>query len=172
MAVQNWESATREQLAQVLKASEAHEHIWSPDELAAMFRDQIQAPIEFDLGGLPSETALRSRLAATGRGLLLRSFADLFNHPHPPLELLDLTRRFAKAHQSQRDAGLPAEIPLMLYYTSIAAALVRCGERISSLNNADLAEGLDWAADQRWIDEDTRQLLRKARGMLGRNGET
>jgi adenosine deaminase len=57
------------------------------------------------------------------------------------------------------ESGLPTETVSVLYYTSIAAALVRLDARISQLNEADLRRGLLWAKEQAWIDEETKALL-------------
>jgi len=94
--------------------------------------------------------------------LLLKSFSDLFHHPSPPIELLKLTKEFAKANMDHPESGLPTDIVSVLYYTSIAAALVRLDTRISQLKDADLRRGLLWAKDQAWIDEETKALLLKA----------
>ena len=75
------------------------------------------------------------------QGLLLKSFADLFHHPAPVIELLELAKDFAKANMDHPESGLPGEIAATLYYTSIAAALVRLDARISQLADADLQRG-------------------------------
>jgi hypothetical protein len=94
--------------------------------------------------------------------LLLKSFADLFHHPAPPLELLEMTKDFAKANMDQAQSSLPNEVAAALYYTSIAAALVRLDARITRLQEAELRRGLLWTREQGWLDEDTKQLLLQA----------
>jgi hypothetical protein len=135
---------------------------WGPDELAAIFRHQMSAPVLVDLGGFEPQKAARLRVLTEAQGLLVRSFADLFRHPSPPLELLRLTKDFAKANLNHPEALLPPEIATVLYYASLAAALVKRNERITRLSNADLREGLTRAVMHPWLDEETKQLLIEA----------
>jgi hypothetical protein len=75
------------------------------------------------------------------------------------LELLELTKDFAKANMDHAQSSLPGEVAAALYYTSIAAALVRLDTRITRLPDADLRRGLLWTSEQAWLDAETRQLL-------------
>ncbi len=122
----------------------------------------MQAPVLLDLGGFDPGTAVRLKTLSEAQGLILKSFSDLFHHPSPPLELLRLTKDFAKANLDHSESGLPSEIVSVLYYTSIAVALVRLDTRISQLKDADLRRGLLWARDQAWVDEKTKALLIEA----------
>jgi hypothetical protein len=92
----------------------------------------------------------------------LKSFSDLFHHPAPLVELLELVKDFAKANLDHPESGLPGEIATALYYTSIAAALVQLDTRISQLPDAELQRGLNWTREQPWLDEKTRELAAKA----------
>ena len=143
-------------LAALLETRSEKARLWAPDELAAIFRHQMATPVFVDLGGFDPGTAIRLKTLSEAQGLLLKSFSDLFHHPSPPVELLKLTKDFAKANMDHPESGLPTEIVSVLYYTSIATALVRCDARISHLNDADLRRGLLWAKDQAWIDEETK----------------
>jgi hypothetical protein len=165
-------SVTPDCIAQVLQMSAGNVPLWSRAELAAVLRHQLSAPIEYDLGALPAGAAQMARFTASTRGLLLKSLADLFNHPNPPLELLNLTRKFAKAHRNQPDSPLPAEISTLLYYASTAAALVRCQRRITSLDDDALREGFAWAAGLDWIDEPLVSLFTAAGRLLSPGGPT
>ena len=149
-------------LVALMEAGSENSRLWGPDELAAIFRHQMSAPVLVDLGGFDPGTAVRLKTLSEAQGLLLKSFSDLFHHPSPPIELLKLTKDFAKANMDHPESGLPTEIVSVLYYTSIAAALVRLDVRISRLNDEDLRRGLLWAKDQAWVDEETSGLLLKA----------
>ena len=153
-------------LATLMATGEERAKLWRPDELAAIFRHQMSAPMLVDLGTFDSRTATRLRTLSESQGLLLKSFADLFHHPAPPLELLELVKDFAKANLDHSESGLPGEIAAALYYTSIAAALVRLDTRISQLPDADLQRGLRWTMEQAWLDETTRELLAEALGKV------
>lgn len=153
-------------LSSLLAAGEEDARLWRPDELAAIFKHQVSAPMLVDLGGFDPHTAARLKTLTEAQGLLLKSFADLIHHPAPPLELLELVKNFAKANVDHPESGMPAEIASALYYISIAAALVHRDARLSKLPDADLLRGWTWARGQAWLDEPTSQLLAQAIGKI------
>lgn len=149
-------------LAALMEAGKERTRLWRADELTAIFRHQMSAPVLVDLGGFDPTIAARLKTLSDAQGLLLKSFSDLFHHPSPPLELLKLTKDFAKANLDHPESTLPGEIATALYYTCIATALVRLDTRISQLSDERLRQGLLWAKEQAWIDEETQQLLARA----------
>jgi hypothetical protein len=149
-------------LAALLAAREERGGLWRPEELAAVFRHQMSAPVMVDLGGFDPATAVRLKTLSEAQGLLLKSFGELLHHPSPPVELLVLTKDFAKLNLDHSDSTLPTEIAGVLYYTSIAAALVRLDRRITQLQDADLRRGLRWSGEQPWLDAQTRELVAEA----------
>jgi hypothetical protein len=153
-------------LAALMATGQERADLWRPEELAAIFRHQMSAPVMVDLGAFDPRTATRLRTLGEAQGLLLRSFDDLFHHPAPPIELLELVKDFAKANLDHPESGLPREIAAALYYASIAAALVRLDARISQLPDADLQRGLRWAMGQAWLDEKAKELLTQASGKV------
>ncbi len=155
-----------EKLASLMASGGECARLWRPDELAAIFRHQMSAPMLVDLGAFDAGTAARLRTLGESQGLLLKSFADLFHHPAPLLELLEMVKNFARANMDQPAGALPGEIAAVLYYTSIAAALVRLDARISQLSDADLQRGLTWAGAQTWLDDKTKALLTQALARL------
>jgi hypothetical protein len=156
-----------------------------PDGLAAVFHYHMSTAVRFDIYNLgfggasqlktlctcaeaPEGTGYGSCSAAeaappevegAGHDLLIRSFADLLHHPCPPIALLTLTKRFAKINYNRADAVMPKEIAGVLYFSSILVALIRCGQRITELDDRALAEGVQWALNRPWLDDPTRQLL-------------
>ena len=150
------------ELAALMSTTDDSGPLWRADELAALFRHQMSAPMLMDLGSFDPRTANQLKTLASAQGLLLSSFSDLFNHPSPPLPLLQLVKDFAKANMDHPESGLPREIATAVYYLSIAAALLRLNEQISQLPNADLLRGLRWTLEQKWLDEKTRALLNGA----------
>lgn len=146
-------------LARLLDARVEQARLWRADELAAIFRHQLSAPVVLDLGALDPAAAARLKLLSEAQGLLLKSFSELFQHPAPLLELLRLTKDFAKSNMDNAESCLPSEIAAVLYYLAITSALVRLHVRISKLPDADLQRGLAWAKGQDWVDERTRELL-------------
>lgn len=153
-------------LAGLLEMSDNHGIVWRPEELGGILRHQLSVPIEFDLASLKGGAARKLRLAASAQGLLLKSFADLFQHPNPPVALLKLTKEFAKANRNHPESPLPREIATVLYFASIAAALVRCRKRITELDDAALREGFTWGRQQTWVDDATRTLFGEALELL------
>jgi hypothetical protein len=149
-------------LAAFLAAGSEAARLWRPEELSAIFRHQMTAPILVDLGGFDPATAVRLKTLSEAQSLLLKSFSDLFHHPVPPLELLTVTKDFAKANMDHPESSLPQEVAAVLYYASIAAASVRLDARISQLKDAELQRGLLWAKDQPWVDGQTRDLFVQA----------
>jgi hypothetical protein len=161
-----------DKLATLMAAGGECARLWRPDELAAIFRHQMSAPMLVDLGAFDDRAAAQLRLRSEAQSLLLKSFADLFQHPTPLVELLQLVKNFARANMDQPESALPGEIAAVLYYSSIAAALVRLNTRITQLPDADLERGLAWAGGQPWLDEPTRGLLAGALAKVagGRKG--
>ncbi len=142
------QNARPEQLAEILERTETPGDLWRPEELGALLNHQLAAPIEVDLASLPPVLAQQIRGLADVEGLLMKSLGDLFQHPRPPLALLRLVKDFAKAAHAAPDGPLPGEIARVLYYTSIAVAWLRWGERITRLNDEALREGFDWVCSQ------------------------
>lgn len=137
-----------------------------PDELRAVWQHHLGSPLQFDLGNLDAPASRRLRVLGEAEGLLLRSLRDVLQHPHPPMELLQLTKDFAKAHEKSPRSPLPPEVARLLYLAAIAAAWARCGRRITSLDDAQLARAFDWALDQSWADRATRKLIASGRRLL------
>ena len=152
------ESDTR-RFGRLLSEAAKATRVWTEAETAAVLAHQLSAPVTFDLGGLdPEATALLGRLAAK-EGLLIRSFRDLLLHPQPPAELLRLTKEFAKAHLSDPESPLPREVAMVLYYASIATALLHGRPEISRLPASEVQLGARWALARSWLDPALRRLF-------------
>jgi hypothetical protein len=158
------------ELAALIHTGDESSPLWGANELAALFRHQMSAPMLMDLGSFDPRTAEQLKTIAAAQGLLLSSFADLFNHAAPPLPLLQMVKDFAKANMDHPESGLPREIATALYYSSIAAALLRLDARISQLPDADLQRGLRKVHEQKWLDAQTKALLDGAAKKLSGKG--
>jgi len=143
--------------------------LWRSEELGAILRHQLAAPVFFDLERFEPEKAarLQATLAGGVSGGEIRSYADLFHLWRPPLELLRLTKDFAKSHLNHPDATLPREVATVLYYASILVARLRCGESLSRLNEEALLKGVLWVLAQSWVDAETRALFEEGHARLG-----
>ncbi|MCC5830625.1 MAG: hypothetical protein JJU36_14355 [Phycisphaeraceae bacterium] len=133
--------------------------LWRDHELGAILRHQLDSPVGFDLTELSDGMADRLRTVAQAQGLALRTFADLLFHPSPPVELLILTKDFAKGHLLRRGSPLPRQVVVLLYYAGIVAAMLRCERRISELSDEQLRAGLKKLVEMPWIEPRLRELL-------------
>jgi hypothetical protein len=155
-------------LAQLFEFGQPEEpRLWREDELAAVLDHQLRSPVQFDLSNIAPELRGKLRSLSESQGLLIRSFADILEHPHPPIELLQMTKQFAKSSAAHPGSPLPREITMLLYFAAIAAALVKCNQRITQLEDQPLREGWQWLIAQPWVNEKLRALLTEAAGRLG-----
>src|ERR1700749_2217776 len=83
-------------LSALMASGDEPARLWRPEELAALVKHQMSAPVLVDRGGFDTFTAARLKTLSEAQGLVLKSFSDLFHHPAPPIELLELVKNFAK----------------------------------------------------------------------------
>lgn len=136
-------------------------NLWKPEELTAILRHQLDAPLAFDLGSLQPGMAERVGSLSRDQEPPIHTFRELFHHPRPPVELLRLAKDFAKGLAGRSEAPVPDPIADVLYTLSIVVAITRCACHISELRNEELRRRIDWAAQQPWVDEPTRDVLRQ-----------
>ncbi len=166
------EAANPQALGRLLELAADNPHVWQPDELKAILRYQLCAPMEINLGGLSPEFAPKLTTLMKSQGLLLRNLTDLFQHSYPPIEVLRLVKDYAKRCRNHQRSELPQELATILYLASIAVALVRCEERITELEDCVLHNGFTWGLGQPWIDDNTRALFEQARAGLASEADT
>ncbi|HXJ55929.1 MAG TPA: hypothetical protein VNU68_04615 [Verrucomicrobiae bacterium] len=153
-------------LSKLMNVDKGTKNLWQPVEFGEFWHQQLDTPLEYNLTiRIKEATNTYAGASATSR-TPPRTFRELLTGPHPPIELLKLVKDFAKRHAKTEDGRLPEDVASMLYFASIAVALVRCGERISRLNDDKLRKGAEWALDQSWLDEATRLLFVKARELV------
>lgn len=155
-------STTPTQIAELFERADDPQTLWRSDEMRAIWRHQLNADLEFDLGGLSETSAAQLASLATSADSHARTFGDVLFHPTPPLPLLELVKEFAKAHSTHPQSLLPREIAMALYCAAIAAALVRWNRRITSLPDDTLRAGLRQLSRFPWLEENTRALVRAA----------
>ena len=149
------------QVAKLMDLGAAGERLWRTEELEAILRHQLSAAVQFDLARIDQSLAGKLRNLTEAEGLLLHSFSDLLHHPNPPVELLILLKDFAKACRNHPDSPLPEEIATLLYFASIAVAMMRACRRITALDDEALRDGVQWLTNQTWLDDKTRSLLQE-----------
>ncbi len=156
-------------LGHLIAFDEADRALWPVEDMRRMLRMQLGAKLhlEFDRAGMIERSAVQALAEAASPPV--RTFADLFHHARPPLELLWAAKDFAKNCRENPHSEMSPEIALAIYYGSIAAALAHRCERITSLDDDELRQGLNWLYKQSWLDDRTRGLIREAMHCL-RNG--
>lgn len=155
-----------EKLAELFRPEPTAKTVWRPEDIAAIYRHQLQTPIQAELGNLsPADAELVAQLAAA-KGLLLKSIGDLLLHPHPPVPLLTMLKDFSKRMMEHPDSPLPRDVASLFYWSSIAAGLANGKVRLTSLDDQRLIEGLQWAARQPWVDRPTVEIFRSAEQAL------
>jgi hypothetical protein len=150
------------ELATVLELGLRADEPWRPEELQALLEHEFSSPLEFDLGNLEEGHASRLKRLSEAEGLVLRSLRELLFHSRPPIDLLRLVKDFAKRCAAHPRSALPPEVASVIYYASIAAALVRCAVRITELDDAALRHGFEWVLAQPWVDQSTKQVVARA----------
>ena len=152
-------------LARMMALGQGTGELWEAGDLAAILEHQLASPLEFNFVGVDQAELgwLRSEWSENPP---LETFGDVFHHPDPPLELLELIKRFAKAAGKSSDSPLPSAVALVLYLASIVTAIVSCDTRITKLSDEKLRQSLNRALNQAWLEGPLRQLLEKGRGML------
>jgi hypothetical protein len=74
--------------------------------------------------------------------------------------LLRRAKLFAKACKLDADGPLPEEVATVLYFALIAAALIRCNERISRLDDVALVAAMRWVLGKEWVEDSVHALMR------------
>ncbi len=139
---------------------------WKPEELGSILAHQLAAPLAGDLRRYVAD--LDHKLASAPARA--RTFGQLLFHAQPPVELLEGVKRFAKAARADPESPLPDEIATVLYFAAIVSAMLRCGQRITRMDDEALRYSLDWARKQVWLDAQTRALFDEASAALGGAG--
>ena len=147
-----------ERLVAFLEIDPGSGSLWRLDELAAIFKHQLAAPVQSDL----ADGTARDEPASPPGFPEMQSFDELFHNPKPPIELLKSVKEFAKANRDHPASVLPGEIATILYFASVILARWRCGEVITTLNDQEVRAGIEWAIAEPWVDERTRSLLCEA----------
>ena len=139
-------------LARVMAIAEDSAPAWSTEELTAVLTHQLDVSLETDLRRHDRNIEQKLERYRAALKTPLTSFADLLSHHDPPLELLVMTKNFAKANRQQAERGFPPEVAMVLYFAAIAAAVGRCREHITTLSNNDLRVGFEWCRSQSWVN--------------------
>jgi len=153
-------------LAKAIDLSADGRDMWRPDELGAILKHQLSAPLRLDLAGRFPERADEIKALTRSVRPHIKTFWDLLFHPRPPVKLLDLAKEFAKGCQAHPERSIPYDIAMALYVAVIVVARMRCGESISQLQDDVLRDNLKWCLSREWLNDDMRTLFKGARDEL------
>jgi hypothetical protein len=162
----HFDNADRERLGRALELSSDAPHPWTPDEIAAIYRHELNAPLHVELGALDESSAARVGELLASVGTESRTIGGLLHSREPPVEMLMMLKDFTKALIDHPDGPLPREVAGAIYWSSIAVALARRGQRITSQDDAKLLAGFNWTVGRPWLDPQSAQLLRAALSAL------
>src|SRR6266478_8764942 len=140
-----------EQLLKLMNLGEQLPEAWKERDRPDMLRHIRAAPLETELKATVGD---ENSGAAAG----IKTFDDLFQHPQPPLKLLQLAKDFFKTKAGAGANRRPDQaVAYLLYLLTIVTARVRLRVSISSLTDVELLPGVDWALAQTWLDEESRK---------------
>ena len=134
-----------------------------------MLRHCLAAPASEYLRdlGQPAEFTADSPLDDVAAAMTL---GELFQCTNRPLGLLIAVKRRARRLMNQGASDLPVEVHQLVYFASIAVALVRYGERISKSSSEVLRVAWERLAAESYVDEGLRRLFATARKRLSDQG--
>jgi len=159
MVANNSYNAKIDQVAEMFALAHQSKRIWRQEELNVLLRHQLDAPLALDLSGGNRLEALRIHTLLHGENPPINTLRDLLHHPHPPKDILSLTKVFFKTLRTEMDGFFATEVATVLYYAVILVAQHRLNMRMSTQPDAVLTEGYRWAAAQSWMDDNLRQLF-------------
>jgi hypothetical protein len=150
------------QLAKIMSLDETTPDVWSEQDLAAMLRHQMTAPLNFDLSSFEMKAARaedRRKTLASATKQRIKSFEDLLFHREPPLELLKLSKEFFKRRLQKCKKDSPEwNLAYLFYLLSILAAGDHAS-KVSSLTSNELRIGMKWVMKQQWANNSIRELM-------------
>jgi hypothetical protein len=120
---------------------------WLAEESAEILRHQLAAPLLPDIAQSPGAEAGRLKRWVNGCGNAA-TFGEQLTGQRSNPELLRAIKDFAKHARNEETSPLRGAPAMVLYYAAIAAALARCGQRITQLSDAELREGISWCMQQ------------------------
>lgn len=135
------------------------------EDLAAVLRHQLDAPLAVDLKEVAPDIAEILSQNTPSDGGSLQTFRDVLIHPEAAIELLVMVKDFSK-HAVQSELDRERDIAGILYLASISAAQLHCGETISSLGEEWQLFNLRRFKDEPWLDADIRTLFESALSVL------
>ncbi len=139
----------------------AQEDVSEVQDLRSVFRQQMREPMSQTVCCSGAQPARRIQSEVSEFSL-----AGLLSSSSPSLECLGACKDYAKACLQHPDRSLPQEIARVIYFACIAAALLRCRQRITKLEDGTLMESFRWCLEQDWCFDELSSLFEEAIGYL------
>jgi hypothetical protein len=141
----------RAMLADVLESGPSGTDGPGVNSLRRCLHQQLDGPLPWTLS-LPGD--------GQGKDASGTTLSEWFALEQPPLEGLVQLKELGRSAREQGHS-MPKEVATVLYFSAIAMAHVRCGRRITSLEDAKILAGARWALDQPWVDGPVRELMQE-----------
>ena len=152
-------------LAAVADQTHLHTLDWSNRDRADVFEHLLNSPVLVTQTDTDDQLDSRQldRFTYQENTTTIREALD---RPNPDPAFLQMIKQYAKREYQSELSGLPREVPLVLYYLTICIALTRLRQRLTTLADDELADGIRWAQRQDWLDPQTQQTLATALSTL------
>jgi hypothetical protein len=135
--------------------------LWNDSEVGQVLRHQLEAEVATASAYEGSADSYAAVMQESGGKHSIKTFRDLLVHPHPPEDLLQLVKQFAKAHLSSGSSPLPREVSQVLYFGAIVSGLLQGYRGVSTLTSGEVRRGAEWAMGLPWIDEGLLRLFHR-----------
>ena len=148
-----------QRLAKLLELDDDEPSLWTDEHLTASFEHQLATPLREPLAQISPRLNARLALMVSEDAIPIVTFGDLFGHPNPPIEILRAVKDWSTRCMQEKSCDAPPQIAPVIYLASVAAALLRCRERITHSDNTDLQVTFRQALGAKWVGPQIRGLF-------------
>gem|GEM_PF-273497 len=148
-------------LARLFGVSARRDAEWESFDLKSRLTRLLATPLLHSLPGIDPRALVRnSRWFGLARPDTI-TLRDVFFDPRPPIELLCEIKNEARRLTRMRNPQLPRNLASLLYFAAIAAAQIRRGLWISTLDPEMIQQGANTLVDEPWVVEPVRGVLQR-----------
>ena len=156
-----------QRLAKLLDLNDEDPSPWSDEQLTGSLEYHLALPLTDCVGQVSPRLAAGISLMASSDVAPVVTLYDLFVHTAPPIDVLRAVKDWATQRMQNKDANTPPQIAPVIYLSAVTVALLRCDERITRSDDADLEVTLRQALGARWIAQSIRNLFKEALQQVG-----
>ncbi|MBI1371340.1 MAG: hypothetical protein GC159_01070 [Phycisphaera sp.] len=143
--------------------------LWRDDDLKTILDEQLKMPLA-DMERILPNSGKKAERYAESTLPPLDTIGSALLHQQTPVELLKVIKSYAKVADRDPSEPIPQKVARVLYYASIASALVNQGALISSLATDRLTESLGARRRSAWITPKLCELFDLATKTLMNSG--